>query len=256
MFFFFILFFFFIFILFFIEIPISKQCRPRSDAAERPKNGTPGLYGLKGEWLILWILRNDNGLTIKWLLSYVRVMLGLSHEVGVYFFLCVFFFFFFSQTTFSNYSIILGSSILLLKISGSFTIKDQIPNITRGWSRANKEWMQIVLMPKRQRTLWPSFLVIWYNTRMGKRNLTPWIFLSEILRACFKYLFCFVVVFFLLFCWLCVFTTGRFIWSLTLLFVLMGFLVLLSIVITSHGEEKAGLCASRAVVCLSCNCMR
>ena len=52
--------------------------------------------------------------------------------VVVVFFLLFFFVFVFSQTTFSNYSIILGSSILLIKISGSFIIKDQIPNMTRG----------------------------------------------------------------------------------------------------------------------------
>ena len=44
---------FFIFIIFLIEIPVSKQCRPWSDAliwvctiCLCPKNGTPGLYGL------------------------------------------------------------------------------------------------------------------------------------------------------------------------------------------------------------------
>ena len=48
-----------------------------------------------------------------------------------------------------------------------------------------------------------------------------------------------------------VFTAGRFVLSHVLLFVLV-FSVLFSIVITSLGEEKGGLCASRAFVCLFC----
>ena len=44
------------------------------------------------------------------------------------------------------------------------------------------------------------------------------------------------------------FTTGRFVLSLALLFVLVFFSVLFSIVITSFGEERAGLCAFRAFV--------
>ena len=48
-----------------------------------------------------------------------------------------------------------------------------------------------------------------------------------------------------------VFTTGRLMLSRALLFVLV-FLVLFSTVITSLGEERAGLCASRAIVCLFC----
>ena len=40
--------------------------------------------------------------------------------------------------------------------------------------------------------------------------------------------------------------------SLALLFVLELFSVLISIVITSLGEERAGLYASRATVCLFC----
>ena len=48
-----------------------------------------------------------------------------------------------------------------------------------------------------------------------------------------------------------VFTTGRFMLSLDLLFVLVFFSPFI-IVITSLGEERAGLCASRAFVCLFC----
>ena len=45
------------------------------------------------------------------------------------------------------------------------------------------------------------------------------------------------------------FTTGRFVLSRTLLFVLVS--VLFSIVITSLGEERAGLCVLRAFVCFA-----
>ena len=54
-------------------------------------------------------------------------------------------------------------------------------------------------------------------------------------------------------CGFVVFSTRRFVLSHALLFVLVFFFsVLLSIVITSHGEEGAGLCASRAFVCVFC----
>ena len=49
-----------------------------------------------------------------------------------------------------------------------------------------------------------------------------------------------------------VFTTGRFMLGLTLLVVLVFISVLCSIVITSLGEERAGLCACREYVCLFC----
>ena len=51
-----------------------------------------------------------------------------------------------------------------------------------------------------------------------------------------------------------VFTTGGFILSFALSFVHMSlfFSVLFSIMITSLGEERAGLCASRAFVYLFC----
>ena len=52
------------------------------------------------------------------------------------------------------------------------------------------------------------------------------------------------------FMWLCVFT-GRFVLSPALLSVLV-FLVLFSIVITSLGAKRAGICAFRAFVCLCC----
>ena len=48
-----------------------------------------------------------------------------------------------------------------------------------------------------------------------------------------------------------VFTTGRFMLSLALLFVLVFFSPF-SIVITSLGEKRAGLCAYRAFVCFAC----
>ena len=48
-----------------------------------------------------------------------------------------------------------------------------------------------------------------------------------------------------------IFTTGHFMLSLALFFVIV-FSVLFSIVITSFCEERAGLCASRAFVCLFC----
>ena len=58
----------------------------------------------------------------------------------------------------------------------------------------------------------------------------------------------------LILCGFVVFTTGRFVWSLALHFVLvlLFFSVLFSIVITSFGEERADLCAFRAFVCLFC----
>ena len=57
--------------------------------------------------------------------------------------------------------------------------------------------------------------------------------------------------------WLCVFTTNRFVLILSLFLILVFDSVLFSIMITSHGEERAGLCESRALVgdafvCLFC----
>ena len=59
------------------------------------------------------------------------------------------------------------------------------------------------------------------------------------------------------FVWLVVSTTRRFMFSLTFNFspcsvLYCCYLVLFSIVFTSLGEERAGLCTSRAFVCLSC----
>ena len=48
------------------------------------------------------------------------------------------------------------------------------------------------------------------------------------------------------------FTTGRFMSSLALLFVLIFYAALFSIWITLLGKERAGLRASRGVVCLCC----
>ena len=53
------------------------------------------------------------------------------------------------------------------------------------------------------------------------------------------------------FVWLGLYTTGRFMFSLALLFVLVFFSPF-SIVITSFGEERAALCASCAFICIFC----
>ena len=54
-------------------------------------------------------------------------------------------------------------------------------------------------------------------------------------------------------CGFVVCTTGRFVLSHALLFVFVFFQsYVFSIVIISLGEERAGLCASRAFVCLFC----
>ena len=56
---------------------------------------------------------------------------------------------------------------------------------------------------------------------------------------------------FLSLCGFVIFTTGRFVLScLAVCFRIVIFSVLFSIVITSLWEERAGLCASRAFVCL------
>ena len=52
-----------------------------------------------------------------------------------------------------------------------------------------------------------------------------------------------------MFCGFVVFTTGRFVLSLTFLFVLVFFRPF-SNAITSIGDERAHLCASRVFVCL------
>ena len=53
------------------------------------------------------------------------------------------------------------------------------------------------------------------------------------------------------FCGFVAYTTGRFMFSLALIFVLV-FFQSFSIVITSLGEDRAGLCVSRAFVGFSC----
>ena len=73
----------------------------------------------------------------------------------------------------------------------------------------------------------------------SKRVVTHRLFmLPTVLRRWSWYCFYFV--------WLCVFTT-----SLALLFVVVCFQSFKHL-ITSHGEERAGTCASRAFVCLFC----
>ena len=52
-----------------------------------------------------------------------------------------------------------------------------------------------------------------------------------------------------------VYTTGRFVFLKSSRALCPRFSVCVSILITSLGEEEAGLCASRTFVCLVCACM-
>ena len=58
----------------------------------------------------------------------------------------------------------------------------------------------------------------------------------------------------LILCSFVVYTTGAYVLSLLVLFVFVSPFVL-AILITSLGEEEAGLCASHTFVCLFCACM-
>ena len=61
-------------------------------------------------------------------------------------------------------------------------------------------------------------------------------------------------MFVLILCGLVVYTTGASCFKVFPYSLSSSFFILFSIVITSHGERGASLCATRAFVCLFCTC--